>query len=116
MLCQAELRPSGAPGRTRTCNLSLRRALLFLLSYGRTLRMGFAFAGHWPAKMNVKRSLSRRSLVERATGIEPATPGLEGQCSASELRPRLPRLILASLEDPVKREPSPGGFEPPFRP
>ncbi len=33
------------------------------LSYGRTLRVGFAFASRRLAKMYVKRSLSRRSLA-----------------------------------------------------
>ncbi len=46
-----QVKPAGAPGRARTCNLSLRRALLFPLSYGRTLRVGLVFASLWLAKM-----------------------------------------------------------------
>ena len=53
--------------------------MLYQLSYLGTLRVSFTFASLWLAKMKVKRSLSRRSLVAGMTGFEPAISALTGQ-------------------------------------
>ena len=52
----------GAPGRVRTCDLRLRRPMLFQLSYGRT-------------------SLLQPPKLAERTGLEPATSGVTGRHS-----------------------------------
>ena len=58
----------GGPGGIRTPDLPLRRRLLCPLSYGPTKEAG---VGSTPAGL------------ERETGLEPATLGLEGRCSTN---------------------------------
>ncbi len=74
-------RSGGADDRARTGDLVLTKDALYPLSYIGSL-----------LNLRILRSDSQRRLLERETGIEPATNSLEGCDSTIELLPQEPEL------------------------
>ena len=77
---------NGPPGRTRTCDLSVRsRTLSIQLSYGGGVMIGATLVGLKPETCRLGGGCSfqlsyRVANVARSAGLEPAQDDIEGRC------------------------------------